>query len=117
MADYYSLVARAVSRLPCNTGEARHAIYEQARTALREALSNNDPPFSEPELANEQAALDACIRVLEVVSDLRGIARDDAQNTRWLGVARDQILRAGLTLLNHQTRFAPTTTTKRIVRV
>ena len=33
----------------------------------------------ETELANEQAALDACIRVLEVVSDLRGVARDDAQ--------------------------------------
>jgi hypothetical protein len=79
MADYYSVIARAVSRLPCNTGEARHAIYEQARTALREALSNNDPPFSETELANEQAALDACIRVMEVVSDLRGVARDDAQ--------------------------------------
>jgi hypothetical protein len=53
MADYYSVIARAVSRLPCNTGEARHVIYEQARTALREALSNNDPPFSEAELAVE----------------------------------------------------------------
>ena len=82
MADYYPVIVRAVSRLPSKTDEARHEIYERARTALREALSNNDPPFSEPELANEQAALDACIRVLEVVSDLRGIARDDAQNTR-----------------------------------
>jgi hypothetical protein len=79
MADYYSVIARAVSHMPCNTGETRHAIYEQARTALREALSNNDPPFSETELTNEQAALDACIRVLEVVSDLRGNASDDAQ--------------------------------------
>jgi len=79
MADYYSVIARAVSHMPCNTGEARHAIYEQVRSPIREALSNNDPPFSETELANEQAALDACIRVLEVVSDLRGIARDDAQ--------------------------------------
>jgi hypothetical protein len=79
MADYYSLIARAISCMPCNTAEARHAIYEQARTALREALSNNDPPFSETQRANEQAALDACIRVLEVVSNLRGVARDDAQ--------------------------------------
>ena len=79
MADYYSVIARAVSRLPCNTGEARHAIYEQARTAVREALSNNDPPFSETELANEQAALDASIRVLEVVSDLRRGAREEAR--------------------------------------
>ena len=79
MADYYSLIARAISCMPCNTAEARHAIYEQARTALREALSNNDPPFSEPELANEQAALDASIRVLEVVSDLRRGAREEAR--------------------------------------
>jgi hypothetical protein len=71
MADYYSVIASAVSRLPSKTDEARHAIYERARTALREALSNNNPPFSETELANEQAALDASIRVLEVVSDLR----------------------------------------------
>jgi hypothetical protein len=79
MADYHSIIAWAVSHVPSTADEARQAIYEQARTALREALSNNDPPFSETELANEQAALDACIRVLEVVSDLRGIARDDAE--------------------------------------
>ena len=71
MADYYSVIASAVSRLPSKTDEARHAIYERARTALREALSNNNPPFSETELANEQAVLDASIRVLEVVSDLQ----------------------------------------------
>ena len=79
MTDYRSIIAWAVSHVPSTADEARQAIYEQARTALREALSNNDPPFSETELANEQAALDACIRVLEVVSDLRGIARDDAE--------------------------------------
>ncbi len=38
MADYYSLIARAVSRLPNQTDEARHAIYERARAALQESL-------------------------------------------------------------------------------
>jgi hypothetical protein len=36
MADYYSLIADAVSRLPSKTDEARHALYERARTALQE---------------------------------------------------------------------------------
>jgi hypothetical protein len=36
MADYYSVIAGAVSRLPSKTDEARHALYERARTALQE---------------------------------------------------------------------------------
>ncbi len=53
------------------TDEARRAIYDRARTALREALHNYDPPLSETELANEQAALDAAISTVEVVNDIR----------------------------------------------
>jgi hypothetical protein len=71
MADYYSVIARAVSRLPSKTDEARHEIYERARTALRETLRNSNPPFSEAELATEQAALEVAISMVEVVSDLR----------------------------------------------
>jgi hypothetical protein len=71
MADYYSVIATAVSRLPSKTDDARRAIYDRARTALREALHNYDPPLSETELANEQAALDAAISTVEVVNDIR----------------------------------------------
>jgi hypothetical protein len=59
MADYYSVIATA------------RAIYDRARTPLREALHNYDPPLSETELANEQAALDAAISTVEVVNDIR----------------------------------------------
>jgi hypothetical protein len=65
MADYYSLIARAVSRLPNKTDEARRAIYERARTALQESLRTLDPPISEAELANTQSALEAAIRRVE----------------------------------------------------
>jgi len=41
MADYYSIIARAVSRLPSKADEARHGIYEEARKALHERLSND----------------------------------------------------------------------------
>ena len=63
MADYYSLIARAVSRLPDKTDEARRAIYERARTALQE--SSRTLEISEAELANAQFALEAAIRRVE----------------------------------------------------
>ena len=65
MADYYSVIATAVSRLPCQTDEARCAIYYLARTALQEALRDYEPAL----LAKEQAALDDAIR--EVIDDIR----------------------------------------------
>ena len=93
MADYYSLIARAVSRLPDKTNEARRAIYERARTALQESLRALDPPISEAELANAQSALEVAIRNVEqdvaietavgrmeqdlMATDMRQIVRDD----------------------------------------
>jgi hypothetical protein len=64
--DYHSIIARAVSRLPNKTDEARSAIYERARAALRETLHNYDPPLSETEIANVQSALDTAIGLVEV---------------------------------------------------
>jgi hypothetical protein len=81
MADYYSVVARAVSGLPSKTDEARRAVYERARTALQERLRTLDPPISETELANEQFALEAAIRRVEMeslFSDMRRGAREEA---------------------------------------
>jgi hypothetical protein len=79
MADYYSVIARAVSRLPSKTDEARHGIYERARTALRETLNNYDPALSDTALANEQAALETAISRLEAdlsFSDMRRAPRE-----------------------------------------
>jgi len=67
MADYYSVIATAVSRLLSQTDEARRAIYDRARTALQEALRDYEPPL----LAKEQAALDEAIRTVEVINDIR----------------------------------------------
>jgi formiminotetrahydrofolate cyclodeaminase len=68
MADYYSVIARAVSRLPSKTDEAKQAIYERARAALRKALRS---PFSEAELEAEQAALEFAISMVEVINEIR----------------------------------------------
>jgi Tfp pilus assembly protein PilE len=76
MADYYSVVARAVSRLPSKTDEARYAIYERARTVLQENLRTHDPPLSPAELATEHYALETAISKVE--SALRRSAREEA---------------------------------------
>ena len=60
MADYHSIIARAVSHLPHNDDEARYAIYEQARTALHRRLGN-DPQISDAELVNEHHKLEVAI--------------------------------------------------------
>jgi len=76
MTDYYSVIACAVSRLPCNTDEARHAIYERARTALRQRLGTLDPVV----LANEEAALDAAIAAVEtdlLFSVMQGFVKEE----------------------------------------
>jgi hypothetical protein len=67
MADYYSVIATAVSHLANKTDEARRAIYDRARTALQDALHEYEPAL----LENEQAALDDAIRLLEVGNDIR----------------------------------------------
>jgi hypothetical protein len=67
MADYYSVIAHAVSRLPNKTDETKQAIYERARAALRKALRS---PFSETELVAEQAALEVAISMVEAIDDI-----------------------------------------------
>jgi hypothetical protein len=67
MADYYSVIAHAVSRLPSKTDEAKQAIYERARAALLKALRSR---FSEIELVAEQAALEVAISMVEVINDI-----------------------------------------------
>jgi hypothetical protein len=64
-SDYYSVIARGVSGLPSKTDEARHAVYERARTALQERLRTLDPPISETDLAIEEFALETAIQRVE----------------------------------------------------
>ena len=67
MADYHSIIAWAVSHVPSTDDEARHAIYEQARTALHERLGT-DPQISDAELVNEHHRLE--VAIYEVEEDL-----------------------------------------------
>ena len=65
MADYHSLLARAVGALPVSTPETRRSIYERARKALLGQLRLLDPPAAEADIQRESVALDAAIARLE----------------------------------------------------
>jgi formiminotetrahydrofolate cyclodeaminase len=66
--------------LPSKTDEAKQAIYERARAALRKALRS---PFSEAELVAEQAALEVAISMVEVINDIATApSRDEGHLTQ-----------------------------------
>lgn len=65
MADYYPLIARAITVLDKSTGEARRAIYERARTALVNQLRSADPPLTEEAITTERLSLEEAIRKVE----------------------------------------------------
>jgi hypothetical protein len=65
MADYYPLIAKAVSGLDKSTGEARRALYDRARTALLAQLRGVEPALSEPDITRERLALEEAIRRVE----------------------------------------------------
>lgn len=72
MADYYSLISRAISALPQPTTEARQAVYERARKALVNQLRNIQPPVAEADIAAEGRALEEAITRLEIETAAKG---------------------------------------------
>jgi len=65
MADYYPLIARAVSGLDKNTGENRRALYDRARVALVAQLRGVQPALEESDITRERLALEEAIRKVE----------------------------------------------------
>ena len=66
MADYYPLIARAISGLdPSAPGEQRRALYERARSALIAQLRSVQPPLSESEITRERLSLEEAVRKVE----------------------------------------------------
>lgn len=65
MTDYHPLIARAVDGLTKNTGDARRALYERARSALVTQLRGVEPALSESDITKERLALEEAIRKVE----------------------------------------------------
>jgi len=62
MADYYTVLQRAVAALPENTGAGRRAIYDKARAALVRQLETIQPPLPAAEIAKQRLSLEEAVR-------------------------------------------------------
>ena len=71
MADYYPLIARAVSGLDNKTSDMRHALYARARFALVNQLRSFDPPLNESDIIRELSVLEAAIQKIEAEATQR----------------------------------------------
>jgi hypothetical protein len=75
MADYYSLITKAVAGLDTGAAsESRQALYDRVRAALLAELRITDPPFTEAQITREQLALEEAVRRVEAEAAQR--ARD-----------------------------------------
>jgi hypothetical protein len=75
MADYYSILAKAVNRLESNTGMARQQLYQRARSAMISELDNVYPPFRRSEIAVAEIALESAIEKAEAEAVRRNSTR------------------------------------------
>jgi len=75
MADYYPVLARAISRLSDNDARKRQEIYDRARTVVLEELRKLDPE----KIAPEQAQLEAAILRLEAELSAKDVAAAGAE--------------------------------------
>jgi hypothetical protein len=65
MADYYSIIAKAVESLDPNTGEARRRIYERARGALSGEARSTGLPLNKSDILAAQMSLEEAIAQVE----------------------------------------------------
>jgi hypothetical protein len=70
MADYYSILARAITGLDPNSPAARRRLYDRARSALLSEMQNAYPPIPRFEIINAQIALDTAIGQVEADAGL-----------------------------------------------
>ena len=75
MAEYYPLLAKAVSALDLEATEARHALYDRARKALIGQLRAASPALADTHIDSESRALDLAIARIEAEIAVRAAIR------------------------------------------
>ena len=81
MAEYYPLLAKAVSALDLDATEARHALYDRARKALIGQLRAATPSLSDAHIDSESRALDLAVARIEAEIAVRAAIRGMAPIT------------------------------------
>ena len=70
MADYYPVLARAVSSLAVNNAQTREELYEHARTVLVAELERNNPERSTQAALHERIEFETTVLRVEAKSQL-----------------------------------------------
>ena len=84
MADYYSIIANAVSALDSNTGDARQRLYERARAALIAEMRGADPALNQSDILVARISLEEAIGAVEAEAPRdRGAHRLPAQRKKY----------------------------------
>jgi hypothetical protein len=65
MADYRSIIAKAVSTLDPNTEEARRRLYERARSAVMAEMRKAEPALDQSDIMAAQMSLELAIGEVE----------------------------------------------------
>jgi hypothetical protein len=65
MADYYSIIANAVSALDSNTGDARQRLYQRARAALIAEMRGAEPALNQSDILVARISLEEAIGEVE----------------------------------------------------
>jgi hypothetical protein len=65
MADYYSIIAKAVGALDGNTKDARRGLYERARAALVAEMGAADPALNQSDILIARMSLEEAIGKVE----------------------------------------------------
>jgi hypothetical protein len=65
MADYYSIIAKAVGALDTNTGDERQRLYERARAALISKMRSADPALNQSDILVARISLEEAIGKVE----------------------------------------------------
>jgi hypothetical protein len=65
MAEYYTVLRRAIAGIDPNVPETRRAVYDKARNALIGQLKAVDPPLTTAEISRQRLELEEAIRRVE----------------------------------------------------
>ena len=65
MAEYYTVLKKAIGGLDSNQAEARRTVYDKARNALIGQLKAVDPPLTTAEISRQRLELEEAIRKVE----------------------------------------------------